>query len=239
MCQQPIRIAECLDGKALSGAINMGRTRVRASSVIVKTSWTFVPSWRRWQGNGYISRYRRRAAPRHQNVTKIGSFSVSQPPAAAKQQPSSSQRWGICVTLGPASPPPPSTFDIGLDRHWTEGRHISLQLQTFLLNCHFLHFSQRLQVSPKIITHQRITIWFVMHGYIYRNNCWLCMYLFPKKIHRRFGKVLCWSRYLLPIFSQSVREGSSEAPWLAAWLHYDITEAVSGSIMLNTLNNWR
>ena len=87
MCQQPIRIAECLDGKALSGAINMGRTRVRASSVIVKTSWTFVPSWRRWQGNGYISRYRRRAAPRHQNVTKIGSFSVSQPPAAAKQQP--------------------------------------------------------------------------------------------------------------------------------------------------------
>ena len=236
MCQQPIRIAECLDGKALSGAINMGRTRVRASSVIVKTSWTFVPSWRRWQGNGYISRYRRRAAPRHQNVTKIGSFSVSQPPAAAKQQPAVGHLCHIRTSLSS------STIYIwhwiGSTLNWGSAHFTPVADIFTQFNCHFLHFSQRLQVSPEIITHQRITIWFIMHGYIYRNNCWLCMYLFPKKIHRRFGKVLCWSRYLLPIFSQSVREGSSEAP-RAAWLHYDITEAVSGSIMLNTLNNWR
>ena len=132
--------------------------------------------WRRWQGNGYISRYRRRAPPRHQNVTKIGSSSVSQ----HQQQPA-----------------------VG---HWCHIRtqplllHHLLRFGTFHSNCRqfcsfaiFCTFPQDSKVFSRN-HHPSTHHYLIYHYFKYRNNC----VFFPEE-----NSSMLWYGVLLKSISSS------------------------------------
>ena len=155
MCQQPnFSIAKCcnsaINGKAISGAFNQERTPVGAFSVIVKTRWTIVSS-SSGDGGRVMATYQGIAAALRLVIKTSRKLAVPQFPSHQHQQQpsSSSQRWGIGVTLGPS---------LSSSTIYSGSAHFTPIADNFAHLPFFALFLKTQQFSPEIITHQPITI---------------------------------------------------------------------------------
>ena len=133
----------------VSGAFNQERTPVGAFSVIVKTRWTSSSG----DGGRVMATYQGIAAALRLVIKTSRKLAVSQFPSHQQhQQPSSSsssQRWGIGVTLGPS---------LSSSTIYSGSAHFTSLADNFAHLPFFALFLKTQQFSPEIITHQPITI---------------------------------------------------------------------------------